>query len=91
MMFAIVLNAVGAAVLVGGWTLAVLHAHRALAADERGQAAGPMTGRGQLAPARAVLTRTSGSIRTRAGQASAAGAPGARERSPRPRTGATAR
>jgi hypothetical protein len=32
---AIVLNAVGALIIVGGWTLAVLYAYRALAADGR--------------------------------------------------------
>jgi hypothetical protein len=57
---AIMLNAIGATVLVGGWTFAVLHAHRALAADERRPAASwssPMTERGQLAQVSPVPTR----------------------------------
>lgn len=32
---AIVLNAVGALIIVGGWTLAVLYVYRSLAADSR--------------------------------------------------------
>ncbi len=35
MISAIVINAAGAATVVGGWTLAVVHTHRSLAADER--------------------------------------------------------
>lgn len=35
MISAIVMNAAGAAAVVGGWTLAVVHTHRSLGADER--------------------------------------------------------
>lgn len=54
---AIVLNAIGAAVLVGGWSFAVAHAHRALAAEVRRPSAALLTERGQLAQVRPVPTR----------------------------------